>query len=83
MFLAMIQSMFIFATYKSGREIKHFIKKLLLSGTVKHIQRINYVKSYTRNEKNIIQREQKLLLLHTSNQQEDKMLKFCREFDTQ
>jgi hypothetical protein len=21
--------------------------------------------------------------LHTSNQQEDKMLKFCREFDTQ
>lgn len=54
-----------------------------MSGTVTHIQRVNYVKSYTRDEKSIIQREQKLLLLHTSNQEEEKMLKFCREFDTQ
>jgi len=79
----MIQHMFIFATYKSGRETKHFIKKLLLSGVVEHIQRINYVKSYVRDEKNIIQREQKLLLLHVKNQSLDKMIKFCREFDPQ
>jgi len=59
------------------RELKKIILLILKSWTVDNIKRINYIQDYSFNEKKIKKVEEKILLIHTKN--ENKLLNFLSE----
>lgn len=46
-----------------GRKVRQLITMLLKSGVATEIKRLNYVQSYTLNDKSIKKQEEKLLLI--------------------
>lgn len=59
-----------------GRSLKRFITGLLRSETVLSVRRINYVKSYSLVEKQILTKEEKMLLISYDVTQKQKLESF-------
>ncbi len=62
------------------RQLRYLINKLLKSSTVKKIKRLNYVKEYTVDEnKNIIKKEQKILIIDYQKENFEKLKKILKK----
>jgi hypothetical protein len=62
----------------TARELRKIILATLKSWVADEIKRFNYVQSYSVKEKNIEKTEEKILLIHTK--EEDKLLDFLSNF---
>ena len=66
---------YILFSYKwTPRELKKIIIAILKSWTADCIKKLNYVQNYTLKEKSIEKAEEKILLIHTEN--ENNLLEF-------
>lgn len=68
----------IFVYRGTSRELRKIILAILKSWVADEIKRFNYVQSYSFKEKNIEKVEEKILLIHTK--EEDKLLNFLSNF---
>lgn len=62
-------------TYKwTSRELRKIILAILKSWIADNVKKVNYVQDYTLTEKNIEKSEEKIVLIHSEDQ--DKLLDF-------
>jgi hypothetical protein len=62
----------------TSRELRKIILAILKSWVADEIKRFNYIQSYSFKEKGIEKTEEKILLIHTNEQ--DKLLDFLSKF---
>ena len=62
----------------TARELKKIILAILKSWVADEIKRFNYVQNYSFKEKNLEKSEEKILLIHTKEQ--DNLLDFLSKF---
>lgn len=66
-------------TYKwTARELRKIILSILKSWVADNVKRLNYIQSYSSKEKEIKKIEEKILLIHTKEQ--NKLLDFLSNF---
>ena len=58
----------IFAYKWNSRELRKIINAILKAWVANNVKKVNYVQNYDFNEKKIEKSEEKILLIHTENQ---------------
>ena len=62
-----------------GRKLQRLIVAILKQGLASAVQRINYTKTYTLQEGKVKRNEEKIVLIHPTEESTDKLISFIQK----